>query len=77
MSPRIDKEMKINLGNGHKESAVSAHSQCIDLSLQGEEEKSLILGVWKPAFTAGLIEMKPGKLKHTGTVVTRIVLLSY
>lgn len=75
-SPLIDKEIKINLGNGHKKSARSAHSPCIDLSLLGDEEKSLILGVWKPAFTAGPIEMKPGKLQNTDTVVTQTALLS-
>lgn len=76
MSPWIDKEIKINSGNGHKKSASSAHSHCIDLSLLGDKEKSLILVVWKPAFTAELIEMKPGKLKNTSTVVIRMVLLS-
>lgn len=76
MSPLVDREIKINWGNGHKKSARSAHSHCIDLSLLGEKKKSLILEVWKPAFTAGLTEMKPGKLKNTDTVVTRAVLLS-
>lgn len=45
MSTWIDKEIKINSGNGHKKSARSAHSHCIDLSLLGDKEKSLILGV--------------------------------
>lgn len=61
----------INSGNGHKKSACSAHPHCIDLSLLGDKEKSLISGVWKPAFTAGLLEMKPDKVNKKKKTLTQ------